>query len=158
MTGAAAFRISNWNKPPLSRRSAMKPIRTACPSCCATLRLEPDQILLAIGREPPATYTVWCPACSAVNVKQADAIAEWLLRSAGVVPVPAASTHPESPPGGPSLGYDDLLDLHLLLATEEWLDTLLADAARDDVGRSKDASSTHGGCSAAGLTNRNVCS
>jgi hypothetical protein len=115
----------------------MTPIQTACPSCGATLRLEPDQILLAIRPETPATYTVWCRTCSAINVKRADVIAEGLLCSAGVVPVSAASAHPESPPGGPRLGYDDLLDLHLLLATAEWFDTLLADVDRHTGGRLK---------------------
>jgi hypothetical protein len=100
-------------------------IRTVCPSCRATLSLDADDVVLAIRGEPPATYTISCPDCGAVSVKRADSLAEWLLRTAGVVAVPATPLDPVSLPGSPLLSVDDLVDLYLMLADEERSDTLL---------------------------------
>jgi hypothetical protein len=127
-------------------------IRTACPSCRTTLSLDADDVVLAIGREPPTTYTISCAHCGAVSVKRADSLAEWLLRTAGVVAVPATPLDAVSLPGTPLLSFDDLLDLYLLLADEERSDTLRVTPNLTRGGRLKDASSRLDGRAAPGLT------
>jgi predicted RNA-binding Zn-ribbon protein involved in translation (DUF1610 family) len=131
---------------------ALMTIRTACPSCGATLSLDPDDVVLASWPEPPATYTISCPDCGAVSVKRADSLAEWLLRTAGVVAIPAAPLNPLWLPGSPPLSLDDLLDLHLLLDDEER--STRSSSAQDIPrgGRSLDAPSTLDRRAAPGLT------
>ena len=38
----------------------------------------------------------------------------------------AAPGHPEAPPSGPPLTFDDLLDLHFLLDSDHWFDRILS--------------------------------
>jgi len=115
----------------------MPTLRLSCPSCRVTLNFEPDQILLAVRPVLPATYTILCHACGAVgavSVKRADALVAGLMRTAGVTAVAGASPHPEAPPSGPPLSYDDLLDLHLLLAIDGWLRKPTANVRRGSGG------------------------
>ena len=75
--------------------------------------------------------TVQCPTCAALAVLPAPAVLElagavlfWCRSCRHVVEAvkpDAPAGHPEAPPPGPPLRCDDLLELHLLLATEGWL-------------------------------------
>lgn len=116
-------------------------IRVCCPDCGA-VDLTPAQIRLTVVQRPDepvapdSHYTFLCPSCAERVDKPADERVARLLSSGGVaVEVvnaaglharhPAARPHhPEDPPGGPPLDHDDLLDLHLLLDTDDWFERL----------------------------------
>jgi hypothetical protein len=99
----------------------MKKIETTCPACRATVAVEAAEILLAVPTPGPATYTIVCPACDALTAKHAGAAVVGLLRTIEVPTVRFVPGHPESPSPGPPLRLDDLLELHQLLTTEDWL-------------------------------------
>lgn len=93
----------------------MSVIQTTCPHCRASVSLDPAEVLLITRPDGPATYLIACGACDAVSAKRADAIAEWLLLAAGVVPSPTdAPQHKPLP-----LELDELADLLGMLLTED---------------------------------------
>lgn len=114
----------------------MTRIRASCPGC-GEVDLRPDEVTLRVVRAPDglvadgSSYRFTCPDCEEMVTKPADERIAQLL-STGGVPVEEAATHdedlrpphPERPPSGPPLTPDDLLDLHLLLAEEDWFDQL----------------------------------
>lgn len=99
----------------------MRKIDAVCPACRGPVAFEPGDILMAVQPHDSATYTIACPVCSALTVKRADAAAVGILRAFGVPTVVMAAGHPEAPMPGPPLRLDDLIDLHLLLAGDDWL-------------------------------------
>jgi hypothetical protein len=119
-------------------------IRASCPSC-GEVDLTPPDVTLRIVRAPDglvgdgSSYRFCCPDCEQVVTKPADERIAQLLTTGGV-PVEQGElsddeaalfealkpTHPERPPIGPTFTLDDVLDLHLLLATDGWFDRLLA--------------------------------
>lgn len=115
----------------------MTTIRATCPSC-GEVDLTPEQIVLTVIRAdevpvgPESHYSFTCPSCTVRIEKPADERIAHLLTTGGVsVSVVDEATdhrpsHPETPPAGPALTYDDLLDLHELLTTEHWYDELLS--------------------------------
>ena len=115
----------------------MTTIRATCPSC-GEVDLTPEQIVLTVVRAeeapvgPESHYAFTCPSCTVRVEKPADERIAHLLTTGGVSvsvvddesdPRPS---HPEVPPAGPALTYDDLLDLHELLASDHWYDELLS--------------------------------
>lgn len=101
----------------------MTTIKTNCPAC-GEVDLTPDDIELHPGPEAGegSFYAFGCPDCRLVVRKQADERVVRLLVSAGVSRVlPPAPRRPADPP----VTYDDVLDMHALLATEGWFDHLL---------------------------------
>lgn len=122
----------------------MTRIRASCPEC-GEVDLTPPDVTLRIVRAPDglvgdgSSYRFCCPDCEQVVTKPADERIAQLLTSGGVPleDLEASDdeaalfealkpTHPERPPAGSPLDLDDLLDLHLLLATEDWFDQLVA--------------------------------
>lgn len=115
----------------------MTTIRATCPTC-GEVDLTPEQIVLTVVRAeaapvgPDSHYAFTCPTCTEHVEKPADERIAHLLTTGGVnVSVVeeadrSLEEHPESPPEGPALTYDDLLDLHVLLADDGWFDQLVA--------------------------------
>lgn len=101
----------------------MTTINTHCPAC-GEVSLTPDDIELRAEPQagPDSFYAFGCPQCHLHVRKPADERVVRLLQSAGVACLVAA---PESAVEGPALTYDDLLDLHDLLCTDDWFDQLL---------------------------------
>lgn len=99
----------------------MTTIKTTCPAC-GEIDLVPEDIELhtdpTAGRD--SFYAFGCPECLLVVRKRADERVVRLLVSVGVACV-ALRTVTDDPP----FTYDDLLDLHALLATDGWFDDLL---------------------------------
>lgn len=114
----------------------MTRIRATCPSC-GEIELRPEDIQLDIVRDRAgevgdgSAYRFDCPTCLQQVEKPADERIARLLATGGVSiaintldePLPG---HPESPPEGPALTSDDLLDFHQLLETESWFGALEA--------------------------------
>lgn len=113
----------------------MTRIRATCPHC-GEVDLRPADVELEIIRDldgdvtDGSRYRFSCPTCADVVSKPADARIAKLLTSGGVAVTvrqdeaqasQALEPHPESPPAGPAFTYDDLLDFHLLLESDEWL-------------------------------------
>jgi predicted RNA-binding Zn-ribbon protein involved in translation (DUF1610 family) len=126
-------------------------IRASCPGC-GEVDLRPDDVTLRVVRASDgligdgSSYRFSCPDCSELVTKPADERIAQLLSTGGVpiedagvgaleggVPDELRPPHPESPRGGPPLTPDDLLDLHLKLASGGWFDEL-ASAATDPTG------------------------
>lgn len=113
----------------------MTTIRVTCPQCGA-IDLTPGDIELRVvesdgpGIGSDSHYTFTCTSCGVRVAKPADEKVADILKSGGVVtevvaPTATPDPHPESPPGGPQLTYDDLIDLHNLLETDDWFGQLL---------------------------------
>lgn len=100
-------------------------INTHCPTC-GEISLTPDDIELRAG--PEAFYAFGCPQCQRRVRNRADDRVVRLLESAGVTPLAGA---PEGVPADPVFTYDDLLDLHDLLADDDWFSALLALEEKD---------------------------
>lgn len=121
----------------------MTRIRATCP-LCGEVDLTPDDLTLTIVRGDrgnvtgESSYRFACPDCAEIVVKPADARIARLLETGGVAvetrvltnvdvaETPPLPPHPERAAGGPPLSYDDVLDLHLLLASDDWFDRLRA--------------------------------
>ncbi len=118
---------------PIRRRHPMTRIRATCPGC-GEVDLRPDDIHLEIVRAEDgrvsdgSTYRFACPACTDLVTKPADERIVRLLSSGGVavsVRQPTATvqvSRPRPALAAPPLTYDDLLDFHFLLQTEDWFD------------------------------------
>ncbi len=129
----------------------MRTIRAKCPSCTQEVDLRPTDITLHLtppetnvigwsAEDPGSSYAFGCPVCGDLAVKPAGPRVIELLIEGGVE-VSTEDTapwqghrasvaddrppHPESPPAGAPLTYDDLLDLHLLLEEDSWYEQLL---------------------------------
>lgn len=106
----------------------MTTIRVSCPDCGA-VDLSPSQIRLTVvhGQDTSESYDFRCPSCETRVEKPADGRIAHLLRVGGVeVDEREVLRHPEDPPTGPPLDWDDLLDLRLVLETDDWYDQLVA--------------------------------
>lgn len=115
----------------------MSKIRVTCLKCRNEVDLHPEEIKLRVVRpanDPQgvaegSTFDFYCFRCDEVIVRPADERIYQLLRAGEVDviehPMRPRATHPENPPGGPPLTYDDLLDLHLYLRRPGWFDELL---------------------------------
>lgn len=122
----------------------MTTIRATCPDC-GEVDLTPDEMHLTVIRSddaavgPDSHYTFRCPGCDVDVEKPADERIAHLLTTGGVdvtileggdIDAEFASfaslpTHPEAPRPGPAFTPDDLIDLHFLLATDDWFDQLV---------------------------------
>ena len=108
----------------------MTNIRVTCQRCGAGVPIRPTQVLLLaeVGKTS-AAYLFLCPVCERLTVRPAQAGQVQMLVAAGV---PVGST--AGPMTGihraagrdvwPTFTLDDLLDLHLLLAEDDWFSRL----------------------------------
>lgn len=115
----------------------MTRIRATCPSC-GEVELRPADVVLrrVLGASGEvvegSSYRFNCPDCADEIEKPADERVASLLATGGVPVEDVAASelaadrpeHPESPPDGPRLTYDDLIDLHQALADPTWFDRL----------------------------------
>ena len=123
-------------------------ISATCPACGSESHVPADALLVSVAlgaevSEPDAddssrqlltdaAVVAWtCPSCGDL----AQVVVGWpmllTLATAGVELLDdgrpgAEDPHPERSAGGPALTADDALDLHALLETDDWFDTLVS--------------------------------
>jgi hypothetical protein len=102
-------------------------IRATCPACGEVELTPPDVELHVCTAAERSYYAFVCPDCFELVTKPADQRVIRLLVSGGV---PTRFWDPPAellePHAGPTLTYDDLLDLHLLLEAPDWWSRLVA--------------------------------
>lgn len=123
----------------------MTRIRANCPAC-GEIDLRPEDIELHVVRSEAgqvgegSNYTFACPTCTEHVVKPADERIARLLATGGVpvsitttgngsdsvrtIEMVATEPHPEAPPSGTAFTYDDILDFHQLLDSDDWFQQL----------------------------------
>jgi hypothetical protein len=110
------------------RWSAME-IHGTCPACGDVI-LEPRHVELittaGLGVHGPCEIRFRCPVCTEdfrARVEAAVARALWRVGARHTVLArPPDERHPEDPPAGPPLTYDDLLTFHELLESDNWFE------------------------------------
>jgi hypothetical protein len=106
----------------------MTNIRVTCQSCGAVTGIRPDQILLLADPDQTAGgYLFLCTSCERLTVRPAGPADLEALIAAGVRDAREAGRSTGRSPQAvelPPLTRDDLLDFHLLLATDEWFSQL----------------------------------
>ncbi|MFN8028613.1 MAG: hypothetical protein U0W40_20335 [Acidimicrobiia bacterium] len=106
----------------------MTTVRAQCPEC-GDVRLQINDLTVVVGddAEMPSSYRFCCPVCDHVVTREATARIVDLLVGAGAAQEifrwPAELAEPHM---GPPLTADDLLDLHVKLATDTWFDEVVA--------------------------------
>jgi predicted RNA-binding Zn-ribbon protein involved in translation (DUF1610 family) len=108
-------------------REPQTKIRATCPACGEVELTPPDVELHVCTAAERSYYAFVCPDCFELVTKPADQRVIRLLVSGGVPtrfwdpPAELLESH-----AGPTLTYDDLLDLHLLLEGPDWWSRLVA--------------------------------
>jgi hypothetical protein len=103
----------------------MTQFAVVCPACSSELTLSTRRLLLRVDSGTATSGEVLfvclsCRATSSVALRLKEVAA---LLSAGVTFLSLSEPvveHPESPPSGPPLTHDDLLDLHTALGCDSW--------------------------------------
>ncbi len=111
-------------------------IQSTCAYCGTELTLAPAELLLLVPAElhgeRSARLLHGCLECRATTVRLVDRRLAAILMAKDVPSLPdlelepAEAPHPENPPDGQAWSADDLIELHDLLATDDWFETLLA--------------------------------
>jgi len=103
----------------------MTRIEATCPTCGPVERTPADFELAVCTHIPASYYAFTCPGCEQRIQKAAEERVVELLIAEGVRPshweLPAEMLEEHD---GPPLTMDDLLDMHLLLEREDWLNAL----------------------------------
>ncbi len=113
-------------------------IQSICDECGTELNLDPTDLLLLVPTEEAEDRTArlvhGCTECGATTVRAIPARLGRVLIAQGVPSLPdlelqpAQVWHPENPPEGSRWSADDLIELHELLARDDWYEEL-TDAA-----------------------------
>lgn len=106
-------------------------VTVVCPRCGARVSLPPRRLLVRVdAREATSGELLFtCLACSETVTLPLNPSAVAALMLRGVTCLTASAPvveHPEAPPAGALLTYDDLLDLHRTLARPNWFAELEA--------------------------------
>ena len=111
----------------------MATIRASCPSCGDVELTTRDVRVLLCSDTNEGSYAFQCPACTVAVSKAAEPRVVDVLVAAGVkltvwqLPAELNETHQ-----GPAIGYDDLLQFHFELQSEDWFERMIGTFAGDD--------------------------
>lgn len=103
----------------------MATIRASCPSCGDVELTTKDVSVQVCSATNQGSYSFLCPVCRLAVSKQAEARIVDLLVSSGVrlsvwhLPAELDEAHE-----GPAISYDDLLEFHFDLQSDNWVDHL----------------------------------
>lgn len=111
----------------------MATIRASCPSCGDVELTTRDVRVLLCSDTNEGSYAFQCPACTVAVSKAAEPRVVDVLVASGVkltvwqLPAELNETHQ-----GPAIGYDDLLQFHFELQSEDWFERMIGTFAGDD--------------------------
>src|SRR4051794_40877382 len=106
-------------------------IRASCPTCGDVELTIRDVTVRVCAADNRGSYTFRCPECRANVAKDAEPRIVDLLVSSGVrMEVWQLPAELFEPRGGEPLTWDDLLDFHDLLKTDEWFADVIAQVDR----------------------------
>lgn len=120
-------------KPRQRKENLVATIRASCPTCGDVELTSRDVNVQVCASNNQGSYAFRCPDCEVAVSKLAEPRIVDLLVSSGVrlsvwsLPAELAETH-----AGPVLTYDDLLEFHLLLQEDGWLERLTESVSRTD--------------------------
>jgi hypothetical protein len=102
-----------------------------CPRCSAELTLTARRLMVRVdaGTAKSGEVLFTCLSCRATTAANIELDAVAALLAAGVTFLSMSEPrveHPESPPTGPPLTHDDLLDLHAALNGDAWFEDVAA--------------------------------
>jgi hypothetical protein len=100
-------------------------IKLGCPHCGEVDLTLGDIALQRDGQGEPFTYRFQCPGCRQHVVKRADVRMLRLLKGHGMR-TPATDGRPPVPAAAPPITYDDVLDFHVELQSDEAIAEALA--------------------------------
>lgn len=110
----------------------MATIKAECPECGAVrLRVRDITVRVCVDDDRQGSYRFRCPECATAVLHDASSAICALLVSVGVdeevwhLPAELDEAHP-----GPAFSHDDLLDFHLLLERDDWMNGLVAGDAQ----------------------------
>ena len=107
-------------------------IRASCPDCGDVELTSRDVTVRVNAVTNEGSYAFQCPECQLAVSKAAESRIVDLLVSSGVElyvwSVPAELLEKKS---GPAINYDDLLQFHYDIQSEDWLTKLVAKASDD---------------------------
>ncbi|MBX7159147.1 MAG: hypothetical protein K1X95_02550 [Acidimicrobiia bacterium] len=102
-------------------------IRATCPDCGDVVLPREDMQVRICAEDRSGSYCFRCPSCGVSVSKPAEDRIVQLLVAGGVElkiwHVPAELFETVS---GPAINHDDLLDFHLQLQDESWMEKILA--------------------------------
>lgn len=104
----------------------MTTIRTTCRCCDSDVEIDSATAVLAVAEDGSGELLYDCPVCAAPTVQALNPSEARLLRVVGMPHLPLLALdalrppYPETRPAGGPLGPDDLLELHELLARDDW--------------------------------------
>jgi hypothetical protein len=98
-----------------------------CPHCSAELTLTARRLMVRVdaGTAKSGEVLFTCLNCRRTTAADIDLDGAAALLAAGVTFLSMSEPrveHPESPPPGPPLTHDDLLDLHAVLTSDAWFE------------------------------------
>jgi hypothetical protein len=108
-----------------------------CPSCSAELTLTARRLMVRVdaGTAKSGEVLFTCLSCHQTIAADIELDAVAALLAAGVTFLSMSTPrveHPESPPAGPPLNHDDLLDLHAALTGDAWFEQILTASTTAD--------------------------
>lgn len=111
------------------RETLVATIRASCPTC-GDVELTSSEVSVQVcAANNQGSYAFQCPTCRVAVSKLAEQRVVDLLVSSGVrlavwsLPAEMGEVH-----SGPAIGYDDLLEFHLLLQQDGWFEQVTAPA------------------------------
>ncbi len=121
-------------KPRQRRETLVATIRASCPTCGDIELTSRDVTVQVCATNNQGSYAFRCPTCAVAVSKMAEQRIVDLLVSSGVaLSVWSLPAELDEPREGRPIDYDDLLELHQLLQSDDWFERLT-----EPVGREKD--------------------
>lgn len=102
-------------------------IRATCPDCGDVVVPREKMQVRICAEDRSGAYTFLCPSCRGLVARSAEERIVQLLLAGGVdMEVWHLPAELFEPVAGPAITHDDLLDFHLALQSDDWMEEILA--------------------------------